>query len=169
MFQVDDDVDDDIERPLKRPAEQVTKTKALRDRHVTDADKTSVDISTSDKNFVALVEKFSSKGPTASEGKFLSARSVFESAGSSQKPFRPWTKKDTKRDLLFWWQWENKAKNKYMIGRCPKMRNLTPIIIPKDKKNHPMSIDFLRKSMTEIRAWLLCQEKKWKYFEIKSN
>ena len=91
LFQVDDDVDDDMERPLKRPAEQVTKTKALRDRHVTDADRNSVDISGSDKNFVALVEKYSSKGLTSSEGKFLSARSVFESAaaGSSQKPFRP--------------------------------------------------------------------------------
>jgi ssDNA-binding replication factor A large subunit len=107
FFQADDDVDDDVEdkrkEALKRPADQVTKTKALRDRHTVtvatrslddvalvdadkicvktliDADKNCVKPNDScDKNFAALVEKYSANERVTMEGKFLNARSVFE-------------------------------------------------------------------------------------------
>jgi hypothetical protein len=53
FFQADDDVDDDVDdkrkEALKRPADQVTKTKALRDRH-------TVTVATRSLDDVALVD-----------------------------------------------------------------------------------------------------------------
>lgn len=132
-FQVDD-VDGDVDegdvadvdvskKQIKRPAEQVTKTKALRDRHTLTArdlgdipalidsgnvaNTNNVDskkvVPTSskndvcDKNFAALVEKYSTNERVTMEGKFLTARSVFESTNvsgnapttSTKATFRP--------------------------------------------------------------------------------
>jgi hypothetical protein len=116
VFQVDDvegDVDDgevgevDLsKKQIKRPADQVTKTKALRDRHTLTArdlgdipalidsgnvtnnvDNKKVVASSKndvcDKNFAALVEKYSTNERVTMEGKFLTARSVFESTNVS--------------------------------------------------------------------------------------
>ena len=117
FFQVDD-VDGEVDegdvtdvdsgkKQIKRPAEQVTKTKALRDRHTLTArdlgdipalidsgnvtsnnvDSKKVVASTKndvcEKNFAALVEKYSTNERVTMEGKFLTARSVFESTNIS--------------------------------------------------------------------------------------
>ena len=90
---------------MKRPADQVTKTKALRDRHtVTVATRDLNDVTlndavkpndSSEKNFAALVEKYSANERVTMEGKFLNARSVFEATTANNaiptksQSFRP--------------------------------------------------------------------------------
>ena len=81
---------------------QVSKTKALRDRHTLTArdlgdipslieSDMNVAISPAtgdvcDKNFAALVEKYSANEKVTMEGKFHSARSVFESTSPAHNP-----------------------------------------------------------------------------------